>query len=153
MRCFCFKLIFIGVLLLYSVVLVSAVQQSGSATRTPLFWISVGFRSEHWAGFCERYSRPSLVTCFIHRSPCMPTPVSQFIPPLPFPSWCPYVCSLRWPQMMFNPSTMFNPGSLLCTRALLQKQCPSGSCSFHSYGSFTCSKVPSWVFWSVSECC
>ena len=43
--CFCFKLIFIGVPLLYNAVLVSAVQQSGSATRVHLFWISVRFRS------------------------------------------------------------------------------------------------------------
>ena len=45
---FFFKLIFIGVQWLYNVVLVSAVQQNGSAIHihiSPLFWISFPFRS------------------------------------------------------------------------------------------------------------
>ena len=42
------KLIFIGVWLLYNVVLVSAIQKSGSVMcihRSPRFWISSPFRS------------------------------------------------------------------------------------------------------------
>ena len=45
---FFFKLIFIGVWLLYNVVLVAAVEQSESVTRIliyPLFWISFPLRS------------------------------------------------------------------------------------------------------------
>ena len=46
--CLFFFLIFIGVALLYNVMLASTVQQSGSAIRvhiSPLFWISFPFRS------------------------------------------------------------------------------------------------------------
>ena len=45
-----FKLIFIGIELLYNVVFVSAVQQSESTIHihiSPLFWISLPFRSPH----------------------------------------------------------------------------------------------------------
>ena len=41
------------------------------------------------------YSRFLLVIHFIHISVYMSIPISQFIPPLPFPPWYPYVCSLH----------------------------------------------------------
>ena len=37
----------------------------------------------------------SLVISFIHSSVYMPIPISQFIPPIPFPFWYPYVHSLH----------------------------------------------------------
>ena len=40
-------------------------------------------------------SRFSLVIHFIHSSVYMSISISQFIPPLHFPPWCPYICSLR----------------------------------------------------------
>lgn len=57
--------------------------------------------------------------------------------------------ALTTDDVQSKPNTLIRFSPLY--RALLQKQCPSGSCSFHSYGSFTHSKVPSWVFWSVSS--
>ena len=41
------------------------------------------------------YSRFSLAIYFIHSSVCMLIPVSQFIPPLPFAPWYPYIRSLH----------------------------------------------------------
>ena len=76
--------------MLYNGVLVSAVQQSESAIRihiSPLFWISFPFRSPQSTEFPVLYSRSSLVIWFIHsiKSVHMSVPISQFIPPPPFP--------------------------------------------------------------------
>ena len=60
----------IGVQLLYSVVLVSAVQQSKSAMRihiSPLPWISFPFRSTQGMEFPGLYSRSLLLIYFIHK--------------------------------------------------------------------------------------
>ena len=78
-----FKLIFIGVQLLYNVLLVPAVQQSESVTRThtaPLPWLSFPFRSLHNTGFPVLYSGFSLVVYFIHGSVYMSIPIPQSIP-------------------------------------------------------------------------
>ena len=87
---FFFKLIFIGVQLLYNVVLVSTVQQSESAIRihiSPLFsdFLPIQVTTEHSVEFPELYSRFSLVTYFIHsiNNVYMSIPISQFIPPPP----------------------------------------------------------------------
>ena len=56
-------LIFIGVQLLYNVVLVSAVQQSESAICihiSPVFWISFPFRSEHNAIMFQMHQNGTL---------------------------------------------------------------------------------------------
>ena len=77
------KLIFIGVQLLYNVLLVPAVQQSESVTRThtaPLPWLSFPFRSLHNTGFPVLYSGFSLVVYFIHGSVYMSIPIPQSIP-------------------------------------------------------------------------
>ena len=95
---FGFLKIFIGVQLLYNIVLVSTVQHSESAIHiriSPLFWISFPFRSpQSTEQFPVLYSRFSLVIYCIHsiNSVYMSISISQFIPPLP--PWYPYVCSL-----------------------------------------------------------
>jgi len=76
--------------LLYNVVLDAAVQQSEWAlhiSASPVFWIPFQFRSPQsipiaFPVLCRRFS---LVIYFIHSSVYMPIPVSQFIPPTPFP--------------------------------------------------------------------
>ena len=58
----------------------------------PLFFVfpSSLVTTEHWVGFPVLYSRFSLVIHFISMS----MSISQFIPPIHFPPWCPYICSL-----------------------------------------------------------
>ena len=87
--------------LLYSVVLVSAVQHSESMCLhvSPLFgFLSHLGHHKHWVEFSVPYSRFSLVIYFRHsvNSLCLYTSVqvSQFIPGPPLPPLCPYVCSL-----------------------------------------------------------
>ena len=87
------KLIFIGVQLLYSVVLVSTAQQSESAIRIYIYIYIPSFldfppiqvSKEHSVEFPELYSRFSLFIYFIHsiNSVYMSIPISQFIPPQP----------------------------------------------------------------------
>jgi len=51
--------------------------------------------TEHWVEFPVLPSRFSLVIYFIHNSVYTSIPISQFIlPPLPFPVWYLYICSL-----------------------------------------------------------
>ena len=51
--------------------------------------------TENWAEFPVLYGRFSLLIYFIHGSVYTSVPISQFIPPL-FPSWYPYIFSLRF---------------------------------------------------------
>ena len=101
---FVFVWIFIGVELLYNVVLFYAVQWSESDIHihiSPLFWISFPFRSPQSTEFPVPYGRYSLVicweACFIHSSVYMSVPVSQFIipPSLSLLHVSSYVCSLN----------------------------------------------------------
>ena len=91
-----FSSVFIGVELLYHVVLISAVQQSESARFThisPLFWISFPFRPPQSTEFPVPYSGFSLAIYFILSSVHRSIPISQ-VSMLSFPSWCSYACSL-----------------------------------------------------------
>ena len=99
----CFSLTFVGVELLYNVVLVPTVEQSESALciHISLFFffnfLPILVTTEHWVEFPKLYSRFSLVVYFIHNihRVYMSISISQFIlPPASFPSWCPYICSL-----------------------------------------------------------
>ena len=81
---------FFLIVLLYSVELVSAVQQSESAIYihlSSLFWISCPFRSPESIEFPVLYSWFSLVIYFIRslNSIYMSISTSQFLPPGPFP--------------------------------------------------------------------
>ena len=83
------KYTFIGVQLLYNVVLVSAVPQGTSVVHiSPLFQICFPFRSLpsiEQSSLC--YSWFTLVIYFIYSSVYISIPISQFI--LPFlPPWC-----------------------------------------------------------------
>ena len=51
--------------------------------------------TEHRVEFPVLYSRFSLVIYFIHTRVYISIPISQFIPPLPFPRWCPHIYSLH----------------------------------------------------------
>ena len=91
------KTMFIGVWLLYDVVLVSAVQQSESAAckhRSLLFWISFPFRSPQSIEKSSLFyqGKFSLVIYFI-QSICVNPNLSIHSTPPP-PTQCPYVCSL-----------------------------------------------------------
>ena len=84
--------IFVGVQLLYNVVLVSDVQQRELAilfTYSPpvLDFLPIQVIAEHWVEFPVLHSRFSLVIYFIPsiNSECMSIPISQFMPPLFFP--------------------------------------------------------------------
>ena len=50
--------------------------------------------TEHWVEFPVPYSRFSLVIYAIRSSLWMSIPISQFIPPSPFPPWYLYIFSL-----------------------------------------------------------
>ena len=90
---------FIGVQLLYNVVLVSAIQQSESATRihiSPLPWISFPFRSPEsteQSSLCYTVCSHQLSVLYIVLYICQsqsPNPSHPLFPP-----WYPYICSLR----------------------------------------------------------
>ena len=86
-----FLLIFIGVQLLYNVVLVSAVQPSESVIHihiSPLFWISFPFRSPQsteQSSLCYAVGSHQLSILYIVVYIYMSIPISQFIPPTPSP--------------------------------------------------------------------
>ena len=66
-------------------------------TYMPSFldFLSIQATTEHWVEFPVLPSRFSLVIYFIHNSVYTSIPISQFIlPPLPFPLWYLYICSL-----------------------------------------------------------
>ena len=102
---FIFLYLFIGVKLLYNVVLVSAVQWSESAICIPISppsWTSLlpfhqhlgHHRAPSWAP-CALQQVP-LAICFTHGGVFMANLTSQFIPPSPSPtvSTCPFSTSL-----------------------------------------------------------
>ena len=64
--------------MLYSVVLVSAIQQSESVIQLCSFPIYI--ITEYWVEFPVLYSRPLLVTYFTYSSVSVSIPISQFIP-------------------------------------------------------------------------
>ena len=88
---FFFK-IFIGVQLLYNVMLFSAVPQLISYTYTliPSFWISFPFRTPH---NIEQSSHLLSILYIIMYICLSQFPYSFHIPPLPL--WSPYICSLH----------------------------------------------------------
>ena len=100
---FCFKKatnlqnIFIGVQMLYNFVLVSDIQQSGSAIYIYILsfldFLPIQVTTEHSVEFSVLCSRFSLDIQFIHSSVHMSIPFSQFIPPLFLPCYL-YICSL-----------------------------------------------------------
>ena len=81
----------IRIQLLYNVVSVSVLQQSESAICvhiSPPSWVSSHLC--HGRSLSRVPYRFWLIIYFIHSSIYMLIPISQFIPPHPFPSWCPY---------------------------------------------------------------
>ena len=93
-----FKINFIRVQLLYSVVLVSAVQQSESAILihvSPLFWISFPFRSPQSTEQSSLCSAMGARWLSIYTQQCIYVSPDFPIPPTPpSPPWYPYICSL-----------------------------------------------------------
>lgn len=83
-ECFCFKLIFIGVLLLYRV-LVSAAQAECMWHNTPASFLVQSALGQSRHEFCGG-SRPSLVPCFLISSPyILLSPSLPIHPTPPFP--------------------------------------------------------------------
>ena len=97
---FIYFLLFIGVQLLYNVVLVSTVQQSESAIRiniSPLFWISFPFRSPQsteQSSLCYTVGNHQLSILYTASIVyiCQSQSPNSSHPRLP--PWYPYVCSL-----------------------------------------------------------
>ena len=92
-------LIFIGVQSLHNIVLVSTVRQSESAIHlSPLFWISFPFRSPQSLEQSSLFSTVVFhqlsilyIVSIVYACPSQSPSSSR----LPFPPWCPYVCSVR----------------------------------------------------------
>ena len=101
---FLFLFFFIGVQLLYNVLLIiSAVQKSESATHidTSLFpCISFPFRSQNTEQSSLCYSQFSLVICFIHSSIYVPISISQAIIS-PITTQCPHLYTLDFVARIF----------------------------------------------------
>ena len=82
------KITFIGVQLVYNVVLVSSVQQNESIIHIHVSTLLESFFpvyviTEHWVEFPVLHSRFLLLIYFIYNSVCILIPISPFIPPLP----------------------------------------------------------------------
>ena len=84
--------------MLYNVVLASTAQQNESAIHiqiSPPFWTSLplGYHSVLGRDTCATYSKFASVVYFIHSisNVYVSIPLSQFLPPHPFPPWYPYI--------------------------------------------------------------